>query len=339
MANKDIINPDILVSIIVPAYNVELYINKCLASITEQTYKNLEIIVVDDGSTDSTGALIDEFAGQDTRIVVIHQPNSGVSIARNNGIESSKGDYLVFVDGDDFLAPDYVEYMLKLAKETDAEFCLSECCYTRKKEPQTELENIKKLNRDDATALLLSPKIIVGCWNKIFKRSLISDNNLKFSTTLFYGEGLSFITNASQVANCVGVGNRKVYYYRRNNELSATTKFNIEKIYNGEKALGLIGKNLKVSSQKIDIMLILHKSIFCLGALTRISGNKVKKMYRFDYNRWLAYVRKNYFKLFFSKDVSVYRKSLLLGGCLSPWLMARLDALRRKKISDNSVEE
>ena len=111
-----------------------------------------------------------------------------------------------------------------------ADFCFSKNCYTRSNESQVEQDKIETRSSTDATALLLSPQVIVGCWNKIYKKSFLDQHALRFSTNLFYGEGLSFITAAAQCCDIVGIGCRKVYYYRRNNELSATTKFSIEKI-------------------------------------------------------------------------------------------------------------
>ena len=330
---------ELLVSIIVPAYNVEKYIKKCLTSILEQTYTNIEVIIVEDGSTDNTGQLVDEISQSDSRVRVLHKKNAGVSAARNSGIEISTGEYLVFVDGDDYIAHDYIEYMLSIIRNTGSDFCLSKCCYTKSGEKQTEREYIEKLQPEDATALLLSPDIIVGCWNKIFKRSLIINNNLWFSTTLFYGEGLTFITTASQISNSVGVGNRKVYYYRRNNEDSATTKFNINKLYNGEKALKNIEKKLMINNQKVNTMLNLHTCLFSLGALVKIKANGVEKKYFEDYKRWKSYLRVNTLKLTFNRQISVYRKLMLIGGCLSPWLMMKLDTIRRSRISANSVGE
>lgn len=327
-----------LVSVIIPAYNVELYIEKCVQSLVEQTYQNIEILVVDDGATDNTGALADALAKTDPRIKVIHKENAGVSEARNTGIAASKGEYLVFVDGDDYLAQDYVAYMMDLVNQTGAEFCLSTHCYTQKGEAQTEPKQVRILQKEDATALLLSPAVIVGCWNKIFKKSLLTENNVYFSSTLFYGEGLSFITTMAQLSNCVGVGNRKVYYYRRNNETSATTKFNINKMYNGEKALTLIGDSLTVKNQKVDTMLTLHKSLFCLGAVVKLKANGLDKTYASDYKRWRDLVRTNSLKLLSNKDVSLYRKLMLMGGWICPGVMSKLDMARRKRISDNSVE-
>lgn len=327
-----------LISIIIPAYNVELYIEECLLSIIKQTYKNIEIIVIDDGSTDKTSKLLDNISLKDDRICVIHKKNEGVSIARNTGIELSKGDYLVFVDADDYLAPDYIEYMIELVKNTKAEFCISKYCYTKNEEKQIEQESIEILQAEEATALLLSPVVIVGCWNKIFKKSLLEDYNIRFLPTLFYGEGLTFITTVAQLSNAVGVGNRKVYYYRRNNESSVTTKFNINNMYNGEKALEIIENQLIIKTSKVKTMLNLHRSIFSLGAVVKLKANHLEKKYNKDYRRWKSYVKNGFFQLLFCKDVTIYRKLLLFVGWICPWLMMKLDIIRRKHIFKNGVK-
>ena len=326
------------VSIIIPAYNVEKYIKKCIESICNQTYRNIEIIIIDDGSTDNTAKIVDRYSHYDNRIKIIHKENKGVSAARNIGIEVSKGEYLVFVDADDYLASDYIEYMVSLAQRSNADFCLSKNCYTRKNEPQISTDEIQDLSPEEATALLLSPIVIVGCWNKILKKSFIDAHNLRFSTSLFYGEGLSFITQASQLASCVTAGNRKVYYYRRNNELSATTKFDINKLRNGEKALYMIKNDIVKSSPQVQAMWVLHMSMFSLGATTKICINKCKKQYKEDYKHWISYLRGNIIYLLKSKYVSRYRKTLLLGGCISPRILAKLDLIRRNRIANVSVE-
>jgi len=195
------------------------------------------------------------------------------------------------------------------------------------------------LNPEDATALLLSPDVVVGCWNKIFKRSLIVDNNIWFSNSLFYGEGLTFITTVAQICESVGVGNRKVYYYRRNNEASATTKFDINKVYNGEKALMNIKNQLTINTPKINKMFNYHLCLYRLGAVVKIKANNVKKEYLKDYKRWLSFIRRNSYKFLFFGEISIYRKLLLIGGSMSPWLMMKLDAIRRRQIFENSIDD
>ena len=327
-----------LVSIIIPAYNVGRYIENCILSIIRQSYGNIEILVVNDGSSDETPNIIDKWATMEERIIPIHQQNAGVSDARNTGIEVSKGEYLIFVDGDDYVAPDCVEYLLWLVEKTDAELCLSLNFFTKEGERQVRHENVEILTPVDATALLLSPRIIVGSVNKIYKKRVLLDNNLKFPTNIFYGEGLYFYTTFSQLCNKVGIGNRKIYYYRRDNYDSATTKFNIKSLINGDLAIDEIRKNLRLQAPIIYTMLELHKCLFNMGAVVRIKANHKEKIYSVEYCKFKTFLRKNTLKFVFNCDVPLYRKGLLIGTCLCPTLMAWLDCLRRKRIARMSVK-
>lgn len=331
------VTKEVAVSVVVPAYNVENYIEQCALSVLNQSYPCCELIIIDDGSTDGTPQILDKLADRNDCIRVIHKENAGVSAARNTGIDMANGEYIVFVDGDDYLAPDFIEYMVGMAKKTGSEFCLSQNCFTHKNECKTEKEELDVLNPADATALLLSPIVIVGCWNKMFSRQLLINEQIRFATDLFYGEGLHFITTVAQRANCVAVGNQKVYYYRRNNALSATTKFRIESVYNGEKSIDRIENELTVSGDNVRDMLLLHRAMYNIGAITKLLNNNVKEQYLSDYKRWLKFNRANITRILSGKRISMYRKFLLLGGCASPSLMARLDVWRRKKIAADSV--
>lgn len=331
------VTKEVAVSVVVPAYNVENYIEQCALSVLNQSYPCCELIIIDDGSTDGTPQILDKLADRNDCIRVIHKENAGVSAARNTGIDMANGEYIVFVDGDDYLAPDFIEYMVGMAKKTGSEFCLSQNCFTHKNECKTEMEELDVLNSADATALLLSPIVIVGCWNKMFSRQLLINEQIRFATDLFYGEGLHFITTVAQRANCVAVGNQKVYYYRRNNALSATTKFRIESVYNGEKSIDRIENEITVSGDNVRDMLLLHRAMYNIGAITKLLNNNVKEQYLSDYKRWLKFNRANITRILSSKRISMYRKFLLLGGCASPSLMARLDVWRRKKIAADSV--
>ncbi|ETA75007.1 hypothetical protein LEQ_2318 [Ligilactobacillus equi DPC 6820] len=118
---------DKLVSVIVPIYNVEKYLPKCLKSIIEQTYQNIEIILVDDGSTDSSRTIIDDYAYMDSRIKVIHQENGGLSNARNNGMDIATGEYFTFVDSDDYLENDYIDFMYRLLEKSNFQAKMALC--------------------------------------------------------------------------------------------------------------------------------------------------------------------------------------------------------------------
>ena len=114
-----------LISIIIPVYNVEQYLSRCIDSVINQTYKNLEIILIDDGSTDDSGEICDEYALKDNRIKVMHKQNGGVSSARNEGLDISKGNYIGFIDSDDFIEKDMYEFLYDLLTKNN---CDISCC-------------------------------------------------------------------------------------------------------------------------------------------------------------------------------------------------------------------
>ena len=180
-----------LVSVIIPAYNIEDYIGRCLDSIISQTYKNLEIIVVDDGSRDHTGEILDNYAKKDRRIKVIHKENGGVSSARNKGIEAAEGDYIGFIDGDDLIEPEMYKTLVDLLEEENAD--IAHCGYqmvfpdridyyhnTGKKKIQTTEEGLKDL--------LSGEMIEPGLVNKLYKKELIK--NCRLNETVKINEDL-----------------------------------------------------------------------------------------------------------------------------------------------------
>lgn len=326
------------VSVIVPAYNVGPYISKSIRSLQEQSYKNVEIIVVDDGSTDDTGKIIDQLSQNDERIKVLHKQNAGVSAARNSGLEVASGEFIAFLDGDDYLASDFVITMLDIQHKYDADFCFSTCYYTKEHEPQTKNIFTKQLTSEEGTVLLLSPEVIVGCHNKLYRKSFLDKFDIRFNTSLFYGEGLSFITTVAQRANCIGITNKKMYYYRKNNALSATTKFGIEKMINGEESINLIRSSLIIDSKRVRNMLEYHLCLFCLAAVVRMKTGRMQKQYPELYAKWYSYVRKHSFKFLLNPDLSLYRKILVIAGAISPAVLSKMDVVRRKRIFAKSIK-
>lgn len=167
------------ISVIVPVYNVENELERCIQSICNQTYKNLEIILVNDGSTDKSGKICDEFAKKDNRIKVIHQGNAGQAAARKVGFQISTGDVVGFVDSDDSIELEMYEYMLKNMIETDAEivFCDYNTIIESKKVKNKFYISDTVLNNDRAMKLLASNEIPSFMCNKIFKRKILKDED------------------------------------------------------------------------------------------------------------------------------------------------------------------
>ena len=170
---------DALVSVIVPVYKVEQYLQKCVSSITNQTYNNLEIILVDDGSPDHSGQMCDQMALHDRRIKVIHQNNQGLSEARNHGIDTCEGEYILFVDGDDYIEPNTVECLLRACIETSAD--VSCCGYVEERNTVSHplLKSQKSYENEEIIEAELEGVFALFAWNKLWKRQLF-DSDIRF---------------------------------------------------------------------------------------------------------------------------------------------------------------
>lgn len=182
------------VSIIIPIYNVEQYVRECLESVMNQTYKKIEIILIDDGSTDRSGEIADNFALKDNRIKVIHKKNGGLSDARNAGIRAATGEYIMFLDSDDYAADDFVESALRAAIDNRADIvCFRFTSVTDSGEAislstKKEVDNLTEYANTDAIQdiFTLGGTLKVNAWNKIYKRSLFSSNNIEYPVGRIY---------------------------------------------------------------------------------------------------------------------------------------------------------
>lgn len=173
------------ISVIVPVYNVEKYLSKCINSILDQTHKNLEIILIDDGSTDNSGKLCDEYYNKDKRIKVIHQKNGGLSVARNSGLEIATGEYIMFIDSDDYYEKKSCELLYNEIKRKDADYVIGNYIHVNyngekwdKPLFDQEIYGRFKLSIKDYKKSFFVMNSVV--WNKIFKREFIEKNNLRF---------------------------------------------------------------------------------------------------------------------------------------------------------------
>lgn len=200
------------VSIIVPVYNVEKYIDECVQSLIGQTYKNLEIILVDDASPDNCGAICDAYAKQDGRIVVIHKSNGGAASARNAGIDVATGDYICFVDSDDIIHADYVQILLETVKSSNADIAVCDFYYWMRNE--TQLVRCEKEGYYSAEEYLLEFTKSWSCslmTNKLFKRDVVG--TIKFEEGHYIDDEFFtylVVMNASSLA----VKSVPLYFYR-----------------------------------------------------------------------------------------------------------------------------
>lgn len=202
-----------LISVIIPVYKVEEYLEKCVESIRNQTYTNLEILLVDDGSPDHCGNMCDEYAKQDERIKVIHKENGGLSDARNAGIEVAKGEYIAFVDSDDFVSLDYIEYMYKMLIEGKAKLAICGVKEiwkhtTIEKEPYAEAKILTP--KETFENFLFAKGIEICAYAKLYHKDLWKEH--RFPKGKVY-EDTAIMYHIIEEAKTIVYGEKDCYYY------------------------------------------------------------------------------------------------------------------------------
>lgn len=256
---------DSLVSVIVPCHNAEKTIEKCISSLSAQTYDNYEIIAVDDGSTDGTSALLDHISKTATKLVVLKQANQGVSEARNAGLRAAKGEYISFVDSDDYVDPCFLEEMVRTIKGND----IALCRYTMHR---NEGQSVPAINtRDDVIREMMVPQedIAAFVWNRLYKRSIILDHDLCFEKTVRVCEDTLFNFRYMEHAEKAGICGKRLYHYIINPSGAMFGKsFNPDKITANKAYDYMLAKSLGKEYRKwvevaaMQFNLILKRQLF-----------------------------------------------------------------------------
>lgn len=203
----------ILISVIVPVYNCLPYLNECLQSLVKQDRSSIEIIIVDDGSTDGSGVICDEFAVKYQGVTVIHQSNQGVSAARNKGLDKAIGVYIGFVDADDWVAPDYFDVLLRYINKHEADFY-----YFDFKRDNDDIIPLR-LTANNASGIIMElweTYQHISCCRCLFKNEIIKSNNIRFALERHYGEDQEFaLKTILYCTKIIGV-DTALYFYRKN---------------------------------------------------------------------------------------------------------------------------
>ena len=200
------------VSIIVPVYKVEDYIRECLDSILAQTYPYFELILVDDGSPDGCGRICDDYAKRDNRIKVVHKVNGGLTSARNAGLEVAKGEWIMHVDGDDWIEPDMIESLIEAAQITGADMVIGDFV---KYGPSAGYNKLPTWSSDKKKSMTnYIAYVMTTIWGSIAKRSLYADHSLKSPDGISYCEDFHLIVRLCHFANKIVNVHRPFYHYR-----------------------------------------------------------------------------------------------------------------------------
>lgn len=290
------------ISIIVPVYNTEKYLERCLESIINQTYKNLEIILIDDGSTDKSGKICDEYAKKDSRVKVLHKENRGQATARNLGLEYATGDYLGFVDSDDWISTDMYEHLIQLLNNNNADIAFIERCMVngKKDEYKKSIKKIKEKIYKDQEIIEEYLKYGMksgnyGLPNYVYEKKLFSE--IKFPDGKICED---IVTNyrLMEKATRLVKSNKVCYYYFQDNSSTTRNKFSkkdFDLIYACDELMNKTkNKNCKIRKlvkEKRD------RCDFSLLAKIAYYGIDNEEKYQEEIGKMIKNIRKNYFEL------------------------------------------
>lgn len=290
---------DELISIIVPVYNVEKYLNRCIDSIINQTYKNLEIILVDDGSPDNCGMICDEYAKKDDRIKVIHKKNGGLSDARNNGIKIANGNYIGFVDSDDWIAPNMYEKLYYALVDNNADIS---CC----KNIRCKDNNIKINKKFDNNIIIYnqlqflrkffkidSQECVYYACNKLYKKQIIHDN--QYPINLTSEDVLGTYKALLKSKKIVEINYPYYYYYYNPNSITSGnfSKKDLDLIEIWDKVVGITKKDAndflwmaELNRYRIDYTLLMRMAL-------KLDFCEIEKNYYKEYKEMLKSLKKH----------------------------------------------
>ena len=265
-----------VISIIIPVYNSEKYIEECVKSVCAQTFSDLEIILIDDGSTDNSFKICENFAKNDMRIKLIHKENNGVSAARNTGIEAATGKHFGFVDSDDVIDSKMFERMLAAIEKNDADIAF--CGYLSIKKSENliceYMDSLEIMNRFDAMEKIFCSEDVKGfLWNKLFHTDIIKENNLLFDESLSYCEDLYFVHKYLSFCSKIVYDRSKMYYYR--NGENFTNQDLTEKHFTIINAYDMILENEK--NKKIKKFINDSFVMVCAGFRLKCAKSKMRK--------------------------------------------------------------
>lgn len=317
-----------LISIIVPAYNSELFLHRCINSILSQTYDNLEIILVDDGSTDSTLEIFRTYEIKDSRIKVVHKENGGQSTARNAGLNIARGEFIGFVDSDDYIRPTMYENLYKSINSSDYDMAIC----------GIEMNNngiIRNLLGHENNLIIKGTENIVdkfidgymgfGPVNKLFRRRIFEE--IRFREGIIF-EDFELLSRLIFKMNKVKIVSSIEYVYVVNSESTTKSKFSIQKMNLIDVTTQVFevisNKYPKLEEKAFKLMIIDHFTI-----INWITKDNCVKKYIDEYNYIKSVLFKNLRKILSNKYISVYYKVLTIFCIYCPWFYRILIKLKK----------
>ena len=306
------------ISIIVPVYNVDKYLSVCVDSIRKQTFTNWELILIDDGSTDGSAIICDEYSKIDSRIYTIHKKNEGVAIARNTGINTAKGKWIAFIDSDDWIDDNYLEVMMYKAWNENADIVfLSNILYEFPDYPKLKCINyIRTIYTTDLFWDFLCENEMFnkgdgGSCSKLFKSSLIQDNKIEFTPGNSLYEDTMFTLNCVCVSSKITISKNSYYHYRQDNmvSLSRINKHYIQAIESANVGFYALNSLVKRTNQEKNLGRFYNKPLH-IHLLSLISVYKLNYSY-VDRAKVIGLNREILYKYPFTRDLEDTKMRIL----------------------------
>ena len=316
---------EILISIIVPIYNVEEYLRECLESIRKQTHQLLEIILVDDGSEDNCLEICYEYAKNDNRIIVIHKKNGGVSSARNEGLKRASGEYIGFVDPDDTIEPQMYEEMLNDILANNVQMYVSTSYLINQEEAYNAILNKKIYTKMEAIIELLHMNFPSSLWPCLYKSNIIS--NIYLNETIHYWEDLEFQFRVLDNVEKISINHFSYYHYRQRPG-SVNHKSINDKTISCLLIPDIINEILIIKYPELKK----HGKNFNLYFLQIIIGSLAHSSQVDDkyYKIVTAYAKQYFFLSLISKEIKLIMKLYILLCTLSPKTFRKMYRLMKK---------
>lgn len=315
-----------MISVIVPVFNVEKYLDRCILSIVSQTYLDIEIILIDDGSTDSSSVICDTWEQKDNRIKVIHKKNEGVSIARNTGIDAAQGEYVYFVDGDDYLESNAFEKMYNIIKKYDVDFVY--CGFNqidsidRKIYDETGKSNIRKKEEvlDEFFEQNITKTLMYPPWNKLCKAQIVK--KIKFNNNYKIGEDVLFNFMLLDESKRVYFLNETLYNYIIRKNSAMRENFSSKKFDYVYAAYDI--ENICKDKYSQTLYEKAHFWTFChnMVIVRNILLNNMQKKYFENYAYFVNYLKKNKKECY--KKLSAKKRIEFIVILYFPWMITKL---------------
>ncbi len=282
-----------MISIIIPVYNVSQYLDECLKSVSAQTYTDWECILIDDGSTDNSGDICDRWCVKDPRFRVIHQANAGVSAARNKGIDLAQGDYITFIDSDDWVDDDYLDLLHASLHTSHADLCIVGLEQHKANGNVIQFSPMENISfriaeeSSDSFVDLAKKYLLFGPVSKLYSKRILSKNNIRFNKTISYGEDLVFNFQYLEKVNTISCNKSTPYHYRIYVDSSLSKKIRVNQFVIDYQQWQIVSDFFKsrnfISDNAKEYLYsrlwgIIYDGIFLLPKLPHSNNNYLKEI-------------------------------------------------------------